>query len=145
MLTTALAGAALAFSGCSGKDDPAPLPTEKNFKITVSATGMSATDYDGVTIAVAGSLLSSTESTLWKVNGQVRNNEKGISLTKAELLAGGTFVIESIRPLVVIDVTVSATNFNEPFNLKVKTEVNGQPKENVDQTVTNGYEKHWQY
>ncbi|RPE08012.1 hypothetical protein EGT74_13135 [Chitinophaga lutea] len=134
----------LAFSGCGGKDDPA-LPTSRNFKLTVSATGLSATDYDGATIAVAGSLLSSTESTLWKVNGQVRNNEKGISFTKAELLAGGTFVLESIRPLAVIDVTVSCTNFNEPFNLKIKTEVDGQVKENIDQAVTNSFEKHWQY
>ena len=145
LLIAALAGVVTAFSGCGGKDDPAVPDSKVNAKFTISVAGFVPAEGDFVQVAIVGTTVNGTETTLWKLNGAVQNNVKGIMLRKEELAAGATMVVESAIPLYRVEVTVTAINSATPFTFKMKNEINGQPKEDINTSVTGEYRKDWSY
>lgn len=142
-LLLTMAGAVLGASGCGGKKDTAQ-PDKKNAKITITVTGMSPTDYDGTLVTISAVIYGS-ERTAWKVNGTTRNNEPNISLNKNDLINGNTFVVESVKPLDGAVVAVSSQNFEAPFTLNLKNEINGKVMENINQSVTTTFDRTWTY
>lgn len=138
-----LAGASVVLGGCGGKKKDTPDPSRKNAKFTIQVTGLGA-DYDDALLVVTGGR-TDLAKTLWKVNGTVRNNEPNLTIDRNQLRAGGTFVVESVVPLDIAQVAVTGQNFDAPFTITFKSEINGQVKENFTQTVTQTFDKNLSY
>ncbi len=145
-----LALSALVLSSCS-KDNPlTPDPTpiaSKNIKFTFSAPGASVAEGDAVHFNLAGSD-GTLNATLWKVNGVVRSNEQGFIIDEDELATGGTFVVESVKPLYSASLSISAQNFGgTAYKVIYKAEVNGTVQNNIDENIvtSSGFLKHFTY
>jgi len=126
----------LIFSGCSSKkNDPAPTPTQKNMKFTLTTTGLLASDdFDFV---IVGTTVQGTETTLFKVNGVVQPNQKSLSITNAQLRAGQV-VIETTTPIYAAAIATggfSATN-GHSFTFKMEPVVDGVAQAVVNKTIT---------
>lgn len=143
-----LASCAFTLASCS-KDNPVtPGPTaNKNIKFTFSTPGIKDAEGDAASFSLAGSD-GSGDNTLWKVNGQVRSNEQGILIAEEELEAGGTFVIESVKPLMAASISISAQNFGATsFTLQYKAEVNGTVQNDITENIVSsgGFIKQFSY
>lgn len=114
----------LLFSSCSDKGDD--LPKEKSYKFTITVNGATASDRAQFLI-VGGS--PTAEQTIWKVNGVIRNNEQGVGFNTIDF-AGSTktYVIESVKPLTHVQVSVQCINFDATFTYSYKAEVNNSAK-----------------
>lgn len=147
VLTFAAAAAVFSFSSCSKDSTPDPtdpLKGTKNFKFTISAPGISPdADNDYLTFVVVGN--SYTEKTIWKVNGELRSNEKSISITADDLKGGGTFVVESVTPLNIAAVGIESINFDAPFTLNYTAEVNGNVETDTHISVADNYSRDYDY
>lgn len=121
----------LVFSRCSDKGDD--LPKEKNYKFTITVNGAASTDRAQFLI-VGGS--PTAEQTIWKVNGTTRNNEQGVGFNTIDF-AGTTktYVIESIKPITHVQVSVQCINFDAPFTYSYKAEVNSSIRHDLKDVV----------
>ncbi|WP_118976182.1 hypothetical protein [Taibaiella koreensis] len=142
-----LAACALTLGSCSKDNNPLVPTGTKNIKFTFSTPGIKDAEGDAASFNLAGSD-GSGDNTLWKVNGQVRSNEQGFIIAEEELEAGGTFVIESVKPLMAASLSISAQNFGATsYTLKYKAEVNGTVQNDVTENIvsSNGYIKQFSY
>lgn len=122
--------AATMFASCGDKDNtPTPgNPTGKNAKITVTVSGVEANDY--ASFVIVGGDYAHTK-TVWKVNGVVQNNETAISLGHDNFTGSTkTYVIESTTPLQVVTVGIQCINFDAPYTISYKAEINGKVETN---------------
>lgn len=119
--------------GCSSDDDE-NLPTDENdYKITVTVNNVNV-DRDFISFVVVGGTHDQS-NTLWKVNGEERNGEQGVSLIDADF-AGSTktYVIESVKPLILAKIGIQFINYAEPLSYAVKIEKNGTTE--IDESST---------
>lgn len=127
-----------AFSSCSKDDDDTPSPSDgRNAKFTVTVTDAPASAY--ISFAIVGLTGDPKESTVWKVNGVVQNNQNAVSLGKNEFSGTTkTYVIESVKPLQTVTVGTQCLNVEDlPYKVSYKAEINGEVKtDQKDFTVT---------
>lgn len=124
------------FSSCSKKDSGDPSPSNgRTAKFTVTVTGAPASAY--ISFVMVGLTNDPKESTVWKVNGAVKNSENSVSLGLNDFSGNTrTYVIESIKPLSAISVGVQCLNAeNSPYKISYKAEINGEVK-NDEKDVT---------
>ncbi|NSL85785.1 hypothetical protein [Chitinophaga solisilvae] len=133
--------AVMTLSSCSkkDKDDPAP-KAGRTLKVTFSGSGVSTADHDLVLLQVGGSDYKQTK-TLLKLNGVPQTNEPIVKIDEKQLIAGGTYTIESLVPLDVCYVSLTALNLETAFNVKLKIEVDGKTIIDLNQTVANSFDK----
>lgn len=115
----------------------------KNLKFTISVTGLNLNEQDNAHVVIAGTNTSGTAS--WRVNGELRNNEAGLVISKQDLAAGNTIVVESVGPLVAANVGLSGINFGSSFTFKYKAEVSGAVKNDISDVVADQYQKTFTY
>lgn len=136
-----LQGAALMFGlitlgSCSGDGNslPGPVtPQGKNYKFTITVTGSSHDESDYVSFVFASG--GAQNESIWKVNGAVQTNQQAIGLDVDDFAATTTYVIESTKPLQAAQANVQCINFDTPYIISFKAEVDGQVKQN-DQNIT---------
>lgn len=124
----------LMFSRCSDKGDS--LPEGKSFKFTITVNNANGSvEQDRAQFLIVGGSPSG-EQTIWKVNGVVRNNEQGVGFNTIDF-AGSTktYVIESVKPLSHVQVSVQCINFDAPFTYSYKAEVNSSIKHDLKDIV----------
>lgn len=119
--------------GCSSSDDD--LPSDGNsYKITVTANAVD--DRDFVSFVVVGADLNQS-NTIWKVNGEERTGETGVSFGKNEFTgATKTYVIESIKPLRLVSIGTQLINYGAALPYAIKIEKNGKTEIDVSNTLT---------
>jgi len=121
--------------------DPITGQSKKNMKFTITVTGATNTDY--ISFVFSGGAPDPTDKTLWKIDGQVQNNQAAVSLDKDDFGAGKTIVVESTKPLVAASVPVQClqpANDTRTYKVSFKAEIGGDVKQN-DQNVSVGYNK----
>ncbi|MBK0382839.1 hypothetical protein I5M32_07685 [Pedobacter sp. SD-b] len=130
-----LALGAITFSSCSKNNDAPSNGDGKNVKFTFTVTGVNPAEIDNVSfIAVGGN--STNDKTIWKVNGVTKNNEQDISLGEDDFTGSTkTYVVESIKPLTSAQISLQCINFDAPYKISYKAEVNGKV-ENDDENIT---------
>lgn len=123
------------FSCSKSKDNPGPgLPGNKTMKFTVNITGLQAADdFD---LLIAGSDVQGTATSLFKVNGVLQNDQKVITITKAQLMAGQV-IIETV-PLFSVSITAGGFSgtTGHTFNFKMEPVVNNAARALVNKTIT---------
>lgn len=110
----------------------------KSVRYTITITGATSADY--VSVVFSGGTLAG-EQTIWKVDGQTKNNEMTIALNEDDFGTGKTFVVETVKPVLAAAATLQClqpANNGRTYKLSFKAEVNGQIKTN-DQNITVGY------
>ncbi|WDF67948.1 hypothetical protein PQ465_16800 [Sphingobacterium oryzagri] len=119
--------------GCSSDDDN--LPTDGNtYKITVTASAVEERDF--ISFVVVGADLNQS-NTVWKVNGEERTGETGVSFGKNEFTGTTkTYVIESIKPLRLVSIGTQLINYGNPLPYAIKIEKNGKTEIDVSSTLT---------
>lgn len=124
----------MSMMACSSDGDEA-VPTDgNNYKITVTANNVEENDF--ISFVVVGSDIAQS-NTVWKVNGEVRNGETGISLAKNAFTGSTkTYVIESTKPLRAAVIGVNLINSAGPLPYAVKIEKNGKTEIDVNSTLT---------
>lgn len=127
--------------GCS--KDGSSNTTSKNAKFTFKVTGLNVAEGDEMHMIIAGTDASATMT--WKVNGQERANEAAITITKNDLAGGNTIVVESTRPVLAASVSITGYNMGAPFTVAYTAEVAGSKKNDLDDQVTESYNKAFQY
>lgn len=134
-------------ASCSSDDDSGGTPDGKHIKITVQATGLNTDEMDNLLVAVAGSNASTSESTIWKINGVTQNNQMAVSLSDSdtEIQNGEVVVIETISSVITGTGSFQVINFDTPFNFKYKAEVNGEVVVNIDETITDNRHEQYQF
>ncbi|MCX2584377.1 hypothetical protein [Pedobacter sp. MR22-3] len=139
-----------AFSSCSKNDgnDPSPSDGGHNAKFTVTVTDAPASAY--ISFAIVGLTGDPKESTVWKVNGVVQNNQNAVSLGRNEFSGNTkTYVIESVKPLQTITAGSQCLNVEDvPYKVSFKAEVNGEVKTDVKDfvvTKTTDFTKNYTY
>lgn len=123
------------FFSCSKKNETPQNSNGKNVKLTFTVTGVNKAEVDAVSFIAVG-VDNNNDKTVWKVNGVNKNNEQAISLDENSFTGNTkTYVLESITPLDVINVSIQCINFGTDFKVSYKAEINGKV-ENSDQDVT---------
>lgn len=132
--------AVLLLRSCSRDDDDDNNNQNGNsYKVTVTIPNVEAANNnaldDYVSIIVGGSTGDPSVTTLWKVNGTEIPAELVTSLDEDDFEgATKTYVIESIRPLMLMQVKLQIINNNMPLSVSYKIEKNG--KTEIEQNVT---------
>ncbi|MEH6305363.1 hypothetical protein RYH73_06900 [Olivibacter sp. CPCC 100613] len=128
-----LAASVLTMNACSDDDDPQPQNFDKHsYKFTVTAEGLGEDETAGFTIF--GVTENPQESTFWKVDGQVRNNEQSVRID--DFPSKRTYVIESTIPLINAGVDIGCQNFDDtPIKFTFKAEVDGKVAKEDSQTI----------
>ncbi|PSK93395.1 hypothetical protein [Taibaiella chishuiensis] len=141
LLTAAL------LSSCS-KDNNNPLVppgiTLKNAKFTISVKDLNLSENDDVSITINGAD-GSGANTYWKVNGATRSNEPLISIETEDVASGNDVVVESIRPMASISVSIVVSNAGAPMTLHYTPVVEGSTQSPVTETVSGSYTKIFTY
>ncbi len=125
------------FSCSKSKDDPGPgpgTPGNKTMKFTLTTTGLQAAD--DFSLTVSGSDIQATATTLFKVNGVLQNNQKVITISKAQLMAGQV-VIETI-PLYTVSISDGGFSgtAGHTFSFKIEPVINNVAQAVVNKTIT---------
>lgn len=127
------------FSSCSSDDGGSgdtniPGYELKSYKYTITVNG-AIDDLDYFSFTVAGGAGSVGDTSLWKVNGEVRTGENALGLTEDDFKgATKTYVVESTQPLLTAPCGVSVVNTEQPFSFSFKAEVDGETK--LDESFT---------
>lgn len=126
------------FSCSKSKDNPDPGPGgsgNKTMKFTLTTTGLQAADDFSLTFS--GSDITGTANTLFKVNGVLRNNQRAIVISKAQLMAG-QIVVETV-PLYTVSISAggSCGTAGRTFSFKLEPVINNAAQTVVNKTVTN--------
>lgn len=145
LLMNVLFSSLLALGACSGDKDPASPGGKKSAKFNITIGDVKLAEGDRITVQVVGGVSGSTEKTLWKLNGNVMNNEIGILLDEDDFAAGGTFVVESVVGLDVVALNINSINSGTPLTVNVTGKVGGKDIAAVNQTVTSDYFKQFNY
>jgi len=143
LVTCVIAVNILALGACSDKDDPEPNEEGKTGKFTVSIDKIDEGDI--VIVDFAGTIPSET---IWKVNGKERSNEMRIKLEAKDFKSTNTFVIETVRPIPYLIVTMALSNSGEPLNFTYKAEIDGKEVKNDKKTLSgtdNEYDTQYNY
>ncbi|KAA2245456.1 hypothetical protein F0L74_05725 [Chitinophaga agrisoli] len=128
-----LASVVLLASCGKDKDNTPDFNTVKSAKFTITLSGATADDRASFIFA---STTIDGNSTIWKVDGQVRQNEAGITLDQDDFGTGTkTFVVETTQAVPAISVGIQCLNFDANYTVSYKAEINGQVVNN-DQNVT---------
>jgi len=129
-----LLASVLFFTSCGKDKDTAPdINGVKSAKFTITVNGAAAEDY--VSFVFASTTVNGS-STIWKVNGQVRENEQAVSLDQGDFGTGSkTIVIEATQAVPAISVGIQCLNFNANYTVTYKAEINGKVV-NDEQNVT---------
>lgn len=135
----------LAFGACKKDKKPYTPPAKKNVKFTITVTGSKVLDGDHILIQTYGGTAGSTERTIWKVDGTVRTNELGIMLDEDDFEGNKTYVIESVVPLDLVQLSISTVNSGTPFTLKITGEIAGKAIDAINQAVTTDYARQFTY
>lgn len=133
LLPVLTAMAALTLSSCSkdgGTNNPAipDMDKVKTAKITITVTG--AEDDDYVSFVMVGGAANGN-ATVWKVNGDIMNNQSSVSLGEQDFTTTTTYTIELTKPVSVIDFGYQCINYNGldstvPLSFTYKVVVNGE-------------------
>ena len=116
----------------------------KKTKITVSTTNLSREQNDAFHIIIVG--VSPTGGAVtWKVNGETRTNELGLTIGEEQFASGTTYVIESTDNFSSLNVSLAGVNFSSAFTVNYKIEINGDVKNNLNDVVTENYTKVYTY
>ncbi|MDT3405287.1 hypothetical protein [Mucilaginibacter terrae] len=129
--------AGLTSCGKKDSDDSTPASGDRTAKFTITVTGATESAY--LSFVMVGLTNNPSESTVWKVNGEVQNNQSGVSLGKNNFSGSTkTYVIESIKPLSNISAGIQCLSpGNETYKVSYKAEINGVVKEDLkDFTVS---------
>ncbi|MCC8407825.1 hypothetical protein LJ707_02720 [Mucilaginibacter sp. UR6-1] len=129
--------AGLSSCGKKDSDESTPASGDRTAKFTVTVTGAPESAY--VSFVMVGLTNNPSESTVWKVNGTVQNNESAVSLGENNFSGNTkTYVIESIKPLSNISVGIQCLSpGNAAYKVSYKAEIDGKVKEDIkDFTVT---------
>ena len=123
----------ITLNSCSKGDGPTlDINKVKTAKFTIQVKGLEANDH---ALFVFSSGEATANTTLWKINGSERANEKVISLDEDDLKAGATFIIETTRPVVAISTGYTFTNGDNtahtPVTFSYKAEINGKVANDV--------------
>lgn len=127
------------FSSCSsddggGGDINIPGYELKSYKYTITVNG-AIDDMDSFSFIVAGGGENVGDTSLWKVNGQVRTGETRLALTDDDFRgATKTYVVESTQALRVAPCGITVVNTEQPFSFSFKAEVDGETK--LDESFT---------
>ena len=143
LITCFVAVNILALGACSDKDDPEPSEEGKTGKFTVSIDKIDEGDI--VIVDFNGTMPGET---IWKVNGQERSNEMSIKLEAKDFKSTKTFVIETVRPIPHLIVTMALSNSGEPLNFTYKAEIDGKEVKNDKKTLSgtdNEYDTQYNY
>ncbi|MEO8254076.1 MAG: hypothetical protein ABI554_06770 [Flavobacterium sp.] len=125
---------------CSSDDNSSSstTPDGKNLKLTITINGLTSEDYVSF-VAVGSANSSSSDTTLWKVNGATLTNEQAVSLGKNDFIGSTkTYVIESVKSLKLAQLGMQflATG-TRTYTISYKAEVNGKVvKEDSNVAVT---------
>lgn len=132
-----LAAITVMMGACSKDDKPGdpPVPSGgKSMKLTITTTGLLAGDH--LTMNVAGSTISGTAKTLYKLNNITQENQPAFNVDQAKL-AAGPVVIESVVPLFLT--AVSLGGFSAPghsFTVKIIPVIDGKEQAAVSKAFT---------
>lgn len=141
----------LIFSGCSSKkSDPPPTPSTKGHtvKFTVTVIGSVAASNAGlINLGFGGGDATNPQnSTIWKLNTVVQNNESNLVFNATTFPQGKTttITIESVVPIFepVAGLTFGNVSGFTPYTISFKAEIDGQVKtddENISITAANEY------
>lgn len=143
LITCFVAVNILALGACSDKDDPEPTGEEKTGKFTVSIDKIDAED-----IVIVDFTATIPGETIWKVNGKERSNETSIKLDAKDFKNTKTLVVETVRPIPHLIVTMALTNSGEPLNFTYKAEIDGKEVKNDKKTLSgtdNDYDVQYNY
>lgn len=118
---------------------------EKNMKFTFTTTGLQATDDFDITIA--GGDIQGTATTMFKVNGAVQNNQRTITISRQQLMAGQV-IVETTTPLYTL--AMSAGGFSgttgHTFTFKMEPVIDGSAKTVITETIgTSVFAKQYSY
>lgn len=137
-ITTMLSAAALStllLTSCSKSDNPVvPGVTTKTVKLTFTVTG-NLTNGDYISFVASGGT-GNNDKTIWKVNGVTQNNEEVVGFDANDFDGSTkTYVVESVSPLLACSVGIQCLNFDAPYTISYKAEVNGKVVNN-DQNIS---------
>lgn len=127
-------------SSCSKKKDPAPQDNKKTAKFTITVNGSTANST--ILFQIDGTILSSTtQPTLWKVNGVAQNNQPKLKL-EGPSFAGATktYVVESIIPVDILAAAITCIGRpGEVVSISFKADVNNKTETNIaNESVAEG-------
>lgn len=121
---------------CSDDDGATPSPEGKTAKFTITVDGQ-IDDSDYISFVIVGGTHDASEATVWKLNGQQLANQAGIGLDDGDFSgATKTYVIESIKPLLVAKAGAQVINFDHPLHVTFKAEIDGRVENEDDVTLT---------
>ncbi|RAK34953.1 UNVERIFIED_ORG: hypothetical protein DFS12_105284 [Chitinophaga ginsengisegetis] len=144
--------AGLVFTGCGGKDDPAPENKKMTMKVTVTVAGADSQDQVDFSVEAGNHDASQYGSPVWKINGVTQGNEDHI-LFDIDNFVGGTktYVFETIKTFNFGHLNVSVVNNTEvptPVIISYKAEIDGNVETNVANVATasgQSYNKNYTY
>lgn len=145
LVTCFIAVNILALGACSDKDDPEPSDKDtKTAKYTITVEGVGEDEtasFNFIGVAI------SKETSLWKVNGQVRTNEPTITLDAKNFPTKTTYVVESNVPHYNTGIAIACQNFDAvPIKFTYKAEINGKVVKEDTQTIAgSGTQYHIDY
>lgn len=144
LLLAIMAISAFAFTGCSKDDDDNGNPSNnKNFKFTFKQTGMVAGD--DMQVILTGSDLNGSAQTMFKVNGEVQNNQRSISISAAKFLAGDV-VVETTTPIYLLGMGINANNASgTAFTIKVIPVLNGANQPEINESISATFSRTYNY
>lgn len=125
----------IALSSCR-KDDEEPTQDGNHYRITYTLNDVNPSD-DFVSLAIAGSTSDPSVKTIWKVNGVEQPNQNGLGFGDDDFAgATKTYVIETIRPLLVMNAGGQIINYGQDLSFTIKIEKNGKVEINEEKTLT---------
>ncbi|WP_436489140.1 hypothetical protein [Chitinophaga sp. ARDCPP14] len=144
--------AGLAFTGCGGKDDPAPDNKKATFKFTITVAGADDKDQVDVRVSAGNHDASQYGSPVWKINGVTQGNEN-VMILDIDNFVGGvkTYVVETVKPFNFSGLSVGVVNNAQvpgAVTISYKAEVDGKVETNVQNVATaasQSYNKEYTY
>lgn len=144
--------ASFVFTGCGGKDDPAPDNKKVTMKFTVTVAGADNHDQVDIRVSAGNHDASQYGAPVWKINGVTQGNENVLILDIDNFVGGTkTFVLETIKPFNFGGLSVGIVNNAQaptPITVSYKAEVDGKVETNVANVVTaasQSYNKEYTY
>ncbi|HVI48985.1 MAG TPA: hypothetical protein VM802_29230 [Chitinophaga sp.] len=135
-VATMLLLAATVFTACSkSKDDnPGPGPSGHQLKVTITTTDLKPQEGDALSFLFVGSNLDG--STIdWKVDGQLKSNQTGITLEADVLSSGKQITVESAKSFAKAGIIINGGNRGTPYKFSYKVELDGKEVNN-EQNIT---------
>lgn len=125
----------MVLGGCKKKNDGFDV-SGKNYKFTVKATGVIATD--DIDVTFIGSPADPNVKTVIKVDGVVQNNQYSVELTRAQITKSAGVVVESSQPIFEMGFILAGYSgtAGHTFTVKVDPVIDGTAAPSVSKTFT---------